>query len=1085
MAPLTRVTRFALVAVIVAAAALGFMLIASASAALRLAPQRPAGPRSLLFELNDGQHPATVRYAARGAGYRFALLDDGLAVALKDSASTPLAFRMRAVGGRAVRPAGEAPATARVNYFRGRDARTWRTNVPTFARIRQHDVYPGIDFVYYGNEAQLEYDIEVAPHADLQRVRLQFDGAERIAIEHDGALRIDIANMPVRCSRPVAYQQIGGTRRQVRAAYRLVDGGVAFEVGDYDAGTTLVIDPVLVFSTYLGGTLHDMPHGMTVDAAGNTYVVGMAESTNFPVAGGAVQPAHHPSPGMDAFVTKLSRDGAIVYSTYLGGNTWDEASAVDVDAAGSAYVVGRTESSDFPATPGAFQTARRGDSDAFVTKLSPGGNRLVFSTLLGGSRGEHNRGDIAVDMRGFAYVAGTTLSDDFPTTANVVDPAGVSRNLAGFVAKLNQAGSGLVYGTYLTGVQQHVEAIALEENGQVVVTGSVSGTMRTTTGPAASLGTWDAFVIRLNATATTFWARRLGGNHEDFAYDVAIAGDGMVHVTGSTRSTDLPVLDHERHLAAGDTDAFVLRVSPTFLHIFDAAYIGGNALDTGRAIFAGDAGNVTLVGDTWSTNFPVARPLQSANAGRSDAFVMQYEFDNTMSPSFSTYFGGAREDFVADGTLDGAGAVTLVGQTTSTNLPVARAAQSANGNPNGVFFDGFVVRTAGAPRGVPGPGDVVVQVAGAASLHGNWFRVDDAGAAGGVRLHNPNAGAAKVTTAMANPSDFFEFTVNLEARTAYRMWVRAKADSNSTANDSVWVQFSNSSNGAYEEDTYEERYRIGTTNAIALTVEDCTNCLVRGWGWQDGGWGLNQLGQYFYVDSGATTVRVQRREDGISIDQIVFVPALAGPPYNSAAPGYQKDDTTIVSAAPPAGQDVVLYPGVDGAALHGAWQTVADATAAGGARVWHPNAGAAKITTPLANPAHYVDLDFDVTPGVGYQVWLRLRAQNDNWANDSVYVQFSGAFNEAHQPVFRIGSTQAGTTSLEQCTGCGVQGWGWEDLVFGPGVGGPISFDQARQRIRIQTREDGVSIDQIVLSTVRYRMSAPGANKNDATIVPR
>jgi hypothetical protein len=562
----------------------------------------------------------------------------------------------------------------------------------------------------------------------------------------------------------------------------------------------------------------------------------------------------------------------------------------------------------------------------------------------------------------------------------------------------------------------------------------------------------------------------------------------MVYVAGSTKSPDLPVRRTGRQLAPGDTDAFFMMLNSHFQFIFDAAYIGGSATDAARAISVDGYWKVTLVGSTWSTDLPVVRPIQARNAGGIDAFVTQFSFGNALSPSFATYLGGSDYDAAFGAAVDGAGAVTLVGDTDSRNFPVAHAAQPANAS--GGARDGFVTRIAEAERGALGPADVVVHVGTAASLHGNWFAVEDATAASGVRLHNPDAGAAKVTTPLANPSDYFEFTVNLQPQTLYRMWMRATAQGNSVFNDSVWVQFSNTSNGAYEEDTFEELYRIGTTSAVPVTLEDCLHCLVRGWGWQDGGWGLNHLGPTFYVDSADTTVRVQRRDDGISIDQIVFVPAYEGSPspYVQAAPGYQKDDTTILPVASPPGvdRDIVIYPGVDAARLHGAWRTVADVSAAGGARVWHPDAGAAKLSAPLESPVNYFDVNFYAQAGVGYRLWIRGKADANHWSNDSAFVQFSGSVTADGWPTWRTDTTSAMTYVLEDCTGCSVSGWGWNDNEYGSGQGPLVYFfNTGMHTIRVQTREDGLAIDQIVLSPRTYIDKAPGAATNDATIVKR
>ncbi|MFL6256857.1 MAG: SBBP repeat-containing protein, partial [Pyrinomonadaceae bacterium] len=299
----------------------------------------------------------------------------------------------------------------RSNYLIGADARAWRTDVPAFDRVRYESVYKGIDAVYYGRQGRLEYDFVVAPGADPARIRLRFDGARATRVDEDGDLVIEAEGGDVRQQRPVAYQEVEGVRREVAARY-VVDarGRVRFELGEYDRGRTLVIDPVLVYSSYLGGADIDQGTSIAVDSSGSAYVVGSTVSTDFP-GPGSLQAAK--SDFNDAFVVKLSTDGkSLVYATYLGGNGDDFGNAVAVDAAGNAYVGGFTGSGSFPVTQGSFQTSKDGGLDAFLAKLNPTGTGLVYSTYLGGN-GNDQAASVAVDAAGAAYVAGRTDSFNF------------------------------------------------------------------------------------------------------------------------------------------------------------------------------------------------------------------------------------------------------------------------------------------------------------------------------------------------------------------------------------------------------------------------------------------------------------------------------------------------------------------------------------------------------------------------------------------------------------------------------------------------------------------------------------------------
>jgi hypothetical protein len=330
-------------------------------------------------------------------------------------------------------------------------------------------------------------------------------------------------------------------------------------------------------------------------------------------------------------------------------------------------------------------------------------------------------------------------------------------------------------------------------------------------------------------------------------------------------------------------------------------------------------------------------------------------------------------------------------------------------------------------------------------------------------------------------------TFDAEAGMPYRLWIRGKAQSDYWGNDSVHVQFSGSvsASGA-------PVWRIGTTSGTEVNLEECSGCGLSSWGWQDNGWGVNALGpEVRFAQPGPQTIRIQVREDGLSIDQILLSPSL----YLTQAPGGAKNDTTILpptdgGASPPppppdSGGDEVVLRAAQASTYAGGWTPIADATAAGGMAMWHPDSGAPKVTTALASPTHYFELTFTATAGKPYRLWIRGRAERDYWGNDSVHVQFSGSLDASGLPRWRIGTSAATAVNLEDASGAGLSGWGWQDNGYGTGVLGPVVYFETTgtQRIRIQTREDGLSIDQVVLSSGTYMNTAPGALKNDTTIL--
>jgi endonuclease/exonuclease/phosphatase family metal-dependent hydrolase len=380
----------------------------------------------------------------------------------------------------------------------------------------------------------------------------------------------------------------------------------------------------------------------------------------------------------------------------------------------------------------------------------------------------------------------------------------------------------------------------------------------------------------------------------------------------------------------------------------------------------------------------------------------------------------------------------------------------------------------GSPTTTPAPDDIVLYAKNATAVTGAWSRVDDATAAGGVRLANPDAGAAKLAAAAAAPASYFELPFTAEAGRAYRLWIRGKAENDSWQNDSAFAQFSGSVDA-----TGAPAFRIGTTAATVVSIEEASGAGLSGWGWQDNGYGMP--GPLLYFDGTPQTLRVQLREDGLSIDQIVLSPVT----YATTAPGAAKNDTTILALpAPPvsANGDVILYA-KNATAMSGAWSRVTDTTAAGGVRVANPDAGAAKLTAAAASPASYFELPFVAEKGRAYRLWIRGKAENDSWQNDSTFVQFSGSLDASGAPAFRIGTTTATVVSIEEASGAGLSGWGWQDNGYGM-LGPLLYFDGTPQTLRVQVREDGLSIDQIVLSPVTYATTAPGAGKNDTTILP-
>jgi len=451
----------------------------------------------------------------------------------------------------------------------------------------------------------------------------------------------------------------------------------------------------VVFSTYLGGTVADQAWAIAVDAQGNSYITGYTASSDFPTLN-AYQPV---SGGQgDAFVSKFAPDGALVYSTYLGGNYLDVATAIAVDAQGSAYVTGWTGSVDFPLV-NALDPTYNGSWDAFVAKLAPDGQSLVYSTYLGGT-GEENADAIAVDASGSAYLTGETQSTDLPLVNAFQTQLGGSEDA--FVAKLSPAGDALVYSTYLGGALggETGLGVAVDAAGEAHVTGwTTAGDFPTANAFQRSLrGIWDVFVAKLGAAGDTLvYSTFLGGNDVEYVDEgraIALDAEGTAYVTGFTGSTDFPLLDAYQSFYGGQIDIFVSRLAGDG-QLLSSTYLGGGNTDTGNGIAVDGARNFVVAGLTLSADYPVLDPLQPTMAGFEDPVVTRFKPDGLVL-DFSTYYGGdlgGREEFGATGVALGPeGSLYLVGQTSTLDFPLVAAQQPFCGGS----YDAFAVRLTGA-----------------------------------------------------------------------------------------------------------------------------------------------------------------------------------------------------------------------------------------------------------------------------------------------------------------------------------------------------------------------------------------------------
>ncbi len=574
----------------------------------------------------------------------------------------------------------EQPGT--LNFFTGNDSSKWKTGLHPCEEIIYKELWPGIDLVFRHRSGKLKYDLILQPGSRIERIRMAYHGVEGITLDQAGNLLITAAMETLVDEKPYGYQEIEGERVPVETGFMLysqADGEIVlgFSAEAYDPRYPLVIDPGLVYSTFLGGSNYDYGRYIAVDCAGNAYVAGWTDSSDFPAAPGAFQISLKGY--NDAFVSKLNSDGsALVYSTFLGGTRTDAGYAIAVDNAGNAYVTGRTESADFPITPGAFQTSLKGVQDTFVSKLSSDGGSLVYSTFLGGSHYDYGYG-IAVDNSGNAYVTGSTDSGDFPTTPGAFQTSQTGE-IDAFVGKLSPDGKALVYSTFLGGSREDKGyGIAVDGHRNAYVTGQTySADFPTTSGAfqTSLKGVQNAFVCKLNPDGSALvYSTYMGGSSYDEGYGIAVDRAKSAYITGITQSADFPATPGAFQTAPkGAHDAFISKLNPDGSALVYSTFLGGSRADKGYGIAIDRAGSAYVTGSTDSGDFPTTPgAFQTSLKGVNNAFI------SALSPEgghlvYSPFLGGSNYGYGFSIAVTGAGIACVAGWTDSSDFPTTPGA---------------------------------------------------------------------------------------------------------------------------------------------------------------------------------------------------------------------------------------------------------------------------------------------------------------------------------------------------------------------------------------------------------------------------
>ena len=630
-----------------------------------------------------------------------------------------------------------------VSYFIGNDPAQWRPDVPVWGGVRYVDLYAGVDLDIATEDGQIVQRLAARPGADLSAVRLRVEGADAVAVDGD-ILRLSTAagdaDWPLlqaegsndkakvqqmgaqtfEVGSPVTQARVERASRDASSPQFAMPGAAGHAVvrGWFPADSPQwpVDNPSdLLYGTFLGGgttnpgwsNTEGGGYGIAVDGSGAAYVAGGTPSADFPTTPGAFDPSYNTG-DTNAFVVKVNRSGsALLYATFLGGNSWS--SSITVDKSGAAYVMGVTESADFPTTPGAFDRSYGGGTcyllsqsfhcpDAFVAKLNPAGSGLLYSTYLGGNRYE-SAGGLAVDQAGSAYVTGWTESSDFPTTLGAFDTSYNGGAYLGdaFVVKLNPAGSALAYATFLGGSGDDSGfGIAVDGSGAAYVTGDTSsGDFPTTPGAFDRTHRQNvdaAFVVKLRPSGSSLvYATYLGGSVDGAGCGIVVDGGGAAYVSGNTQSADFPTTPgtFDRSYNGGYEDGFVAKLNPSGSGLVYATFLGGDKDDRGEGIAVDESGAAYVTGWTYSVDFPTTPGAFDSSPNGGDGFVVQVN-PTGAALTYATFLGGSKFDWGDGIALDARGAVYVAGETSSLDFPTTPGAFDTTYNSGD--SDAFVVK---------------------------------------------------------------------------------------------------------------------------------------------------------------------------------------------------------------------------------------------------------------------------------------------------------------------------------------------------------------------------------------------------------
>lgn len=591
------------------------------------------------------------------------------------------------------------------NYLIGNDRSKHASSVSLYNEVVVKNVYQGIDMRYYFDKGSLRYDYVVQPGADPSQIEFKLHGQYKTYLQENNLI-FTTRFGEVLITELKTFQHTD--RKEISSHFvRTNNDNWSITVGNYDRSQPLIIDP-LIYSTFIGGSGNDFGIDIAIDSNRNAYITGYTYSTDYDTTTGAFQTTS--GVDYDVFVTKLNTTGAaLIYSTYIGGNGADQGASIAIDGSGNTYITGRTNSTNYPVTIGAFQTTNTGSWDVFITKLNASGNNLMYSTYIGGN-GNDMGTSIAIDTSGNAYITGEAYSTNFPVTTGAFQTIRGGWDSDNFVTKLNTSGTSLVYSTYIGGSKKDISnSIALDNNENVYITGYTYSTdYPVTSGSYQTFfgGGVDVFVTKLNTSGTALiYSTYIGGGSNNIAIDIAIDGSGNAYVSGETINPYPVTAGAYQTTYGGGGDVFVTKLNPTGTTLVYSTFIGGSNLDQVHSIVLDNIGNAYITGQTESTNYPVTAGAYQTNHGGGFNAVFVTKLNAIGSNlTYSTYIGGINSDKGYGITIDGSNNAYVTGVGLATYPTTFGAYQTTHGGGYDIFVTKLCMEVSGSVALTSSPG---------------------------------------------------------------------------------------------------------------------------------------------------------------------------------------------------------------------------------------------------------------------------------------------------------------------------------------------------------------------------------------------